>query len=120
MEAKMRSSILLVLIGLGGVLLGVLGAATTAQAGICDDLWVQRNSIYKAYGYCFKTPKAINYFGNAGCQTMRAIFLSRMPIRAACSPSRSKNARSAVSSRAIFGDRVRASVLGRITCWIQQ
>jgi hypothetical protein len=39
-----------------------------AQAGICDDLWVQRNSIYKAYGYCFKTPKAIAYFGNAGCQ----------------------------------------------------
>jgi hypothetical protein len=26
-----------------------------------------------------------------------------MPIRAACLPSRSKNARSAVSSRAIFG-----------------
>jgi hypothetical protein len=24
-------------------------------------------SIYKAYGYCFKTSKAINYFGNAGC-----------------------------------------------------
>jgi hypothetical protein len=67
MEAKMRS-ILLVSIGLAGVLLGVLGVATTAQAGICDDLWVQRNSIYKAYGYCFKTPKAINYFGNAGCQ----------------------------------------------------
>ena len=39
-----------------------------ARANICDDLWVQRNSIYKAYGYCFKTPKAINYFGNAGCQ----------------------------------------------------
>ena len=31
------------------------------------DLWVERNGIYKAYGYCFKTRKAINHFGNAGC-----------------------------------------------------
>ena len=58
----MRSLVLLVLIGLAGVLLGALGAATTAQAGICDDLWVQRNSIYKAYGYCFKTPKGDQLF----------------------------------------------------------
>jgi hypothetical protein len=33
----------------------------------CDQLWVARNSIYKARGYCFKTQRAINYFGNAGC-----------------------------------------------------
>ena len=30
-------------------------------------LWVARNSIYKARGYCFKTQRAISYFGNAGC-----------------------------------------------------
>jgi hypothetical protein len=41
--------------------------AAPARASTCFDLWVQRNSIYKAYGYCFKTSKAINYFGNAGC-----------------------------------------------------
>lgn len=26
-----------------------------------------RNWIYKENGYCFKTPKAIKVFGNAGC-----------------------------------------------------
>ncbi len=57
------------LLGLvGALLVGVLVAATPARADACFDLWVARNSIYKAYGYCFKTPKAIAYFGNAGCQ----------------------------------------------------
>jgi YARHG domain-containing protein len=44
-------------------------AATSAQAqDACQRLWVARNSIYKAAGYCFKTPRAIGYFGNGGCQ----------------------------------------------------
>ena len=34
----------------------------------CGELWVERNSIYKAGGYCFNTQRAISYFGNAGCQ----------------------------------------------------
>src|SRR5207249_301574 len=34
----------------------------------CDDLWVARNTIYKNRGYCFKTQRAISYFGNAGCR----------------------------------------------------
>ncbi len=38
-----------------------------AQGDICSQLWVARNSIYKAAGYCFKTQRAISYFGNAGC-----------------------------------------------------
>jgi hypothetical protein len=33
----------------------------------CDQLWYQRNSIFKAAGYCFQTPRAIGVFGNAGC-----------------------------------------------------
>jgi hypothetical protein len=33
----------------------------------CDELWLRRNAIYKANGYCFKTPRAIAQFGNAGC-----------------------------------------------------
>ena len=37
------------------------------DASECNDLWVMRNEIYKNNGYCFKTAKAINYFGNAGC-----------------------------------------------------
>ncbi len=48
--------------------------AIPAQAGdiqgdaySCEELWVMRNQIFKNAGYCFKTEKAINYFGNAGC-----------------------------------------------------
>ena len=63
----MRSSTALASIGLIGAVFGLLVGIAPARADVCFDLWVQRNSIYKAYGYCFKTAKAINYFGNAGC-----------------------------------------------------
>lgn len=33
----------------------------------CRQLWMERNSIYKAHGYCFKTREAIATFGNEGC-----------------------------------------------------
>ena len=33
----------------------------------CDQLWYQRNGIFKAAGYCFRTPRAFGKFGNAGC-----------------------------------------------------
>ncbi len=35
----------------------------------CRQLWVARNSIYKRNGYCFRSRRAISYFGNAGCWT---------------------------------------------------
>ena len=41
--------------------------ATTAHAQSCHSLWVERNSYYQRAGYCFRTPRAIAYFGNAGC-----------------------------------------------------
>jgi hypothetical protein len=41
--------------------------ASVASAQSCYDLWVERNSYYKAAGYCFKTTRAISYFGNGGC-----------------------------------------------------
>jgi hypothetical protein len=41
------------------------GGGSTAMT--CEQLWVARNAIYKARGYCFKTPRAISYFGNGGC-----------------------------------------------------
>ena len=63
----MRSSTVLTLIGLAAGAIGFAAASVPAHAGVCQDLWVERNSIYKAYGYCFKTPRAIDYFGNAGC-----------------------------------------------------
>jgi hypothetical protein len=34
----------------------------------CQPLWEVRNWIYKENGYCFHTSKAIEAFGNAGCQ----------------------------------------------------
>ena len=42
-------------------------AAAPACAATCQELWVERNQIYKNHGYCFKTQRAIAYFGNAGC-----------------------------------------------------
>jgi hypothetical protein len=42
--------------------------APAAHAQSCQQLWVERNSYYKARGYCFKTERAISYFGNGGCR----------------------------------------------------
>lgn len=56
-------------LGLAGGL-GVVAStahAVPVDALSCKQLWVKRNQIYKTNGYCFKTSKAINYFGNAGC-----------------------------------------------------
>jgi hypothetical protein len=61
----MRSAIAAVL---GLMALVTISAPVRAQGGdVCQDLWAERNSIYKANGYCFKTARAISYFGNAGC-----------------------------------------------------
>ena len=46
----------------------LFGTVTPAAAQSCEDLWYQRNEIYKAQGYCFRTQRAIAAFGNAGCQ----------------------------------------------------
>jgi YARHG domain-containing protein/uncharacterized protein DUF4424 len=42
-------------------------AQTNVAALNCDQLWQQRNSIFKGAGYCFHTPRGIRSFGNAGC-----------------------------------------------------
>jgi hypothetical protein len=56
---------------IGGVLIAAGLLAPSAQPAraqdVCQNLWVERNSIYKAAGYCFKTTRAVRYFGNAGC-----------------------------------------------------
>jgi hypothetical protein len=83
----MRSTIVLVLFGLVVGALGVFAAAPARancyeligcsdkdrykisdlmQLG-CQPLWEVRNWIYKEHGYCFRTAKAIEAFGNAGC-----------------------------------------------------
>ena len=46
---------------------GFAVTAANAQGRVCHRLWVERNQIYKDYGYCFKTERAIRYFGNRGC-----------------------------------------------------
>ncbi len=33
----------------------------------CSALWEVRNAIYAQNGYCFKTERAINFFGNDQC-----------------------------------------------------
>jgi YARHG domain len=84
----MRSTIVLVLIGLVSGLIGISAAPRAARANCyeqigctnsdyfepwqlkqlsCQILWEVRNWIYKENGYCFHTPKAIETFGNAGC-----------------------------------------------------
>ena len=44
-----------------------IGLIAPASAQSCQELWVERNSYYKEAGYCFKTSRAISYFGNGGC-----------------------------------------------------
>jgi hypothetical protein len=56
------------LIATGGIVAAAIGYVSFAQAQNCQELWVERNSYYKQYGYCFKTSRAIAYFGNSGCQ----------------------------------------------------
>jgi hypothetical protein len=63
MRARLFSTFLAALMISGGLAI----STANAQDGACFRLWVARNSIYKANGYCFKTERAISYFGNAGC-----------------------------------------------------
>lgn len=70
--------------GRAGIVLGSAIAAATmmvsvARAQSCQDLWVERNGYFKEAGYCFKTARAISFFGNAGCMydDMSAVPLPR-------------------------------------------
>ena len=56
-----------------GVVLAMMLVPQLAQAQelssySCEQLWIERNAIYKDRGYCFRTARAIRMFGNAGCQ----------------------------------------------------
>ena len=59
------------LVAAAGILVSAVAPAfagdVQGDAYGCQELWVMRNQIYKANGYCFHTSRAINYFGNAGC-----------------------------------------------------
>ncbi len=56
------------LLAAAAVLAGTLIGVSYASAQSCQQLWVERNSYYKEAGYCFKTSRAISYFGNANCR----------------------------------------------------
>lgn len=49
-----------------GLLAGLAWTGTAAAQGACENLWYQRNSIYAARGYCFRTARAQAVFG-PGC-----------------------------------------------------
>ena len=63
----MRCIALGVSIGLVCGAIAVSSAPLPAQAN-CYELIGCTNRIYKENGYCFHTQKAIDAFGNAGCQ----------------------------------------------------
>jgi hypothetical protein len=63
-----------------GSLFAVAATPLPARAESCDDLWYARNEIYKAQGYCFRTRRGIEAFGNAGCQYDNA---DEVPLSAA-------------------------------------
>lgn len=50
-----------------GLALALTSTASRADFP-CDELWAERNAVYKDAGYCFKTARAIRAFGNAGCR----------------------------------------------------
>ena len=55
------------LLGASAMVATGVGFLTLASAQSCQAFWVERNSYYKEAGYCFKTARAIAYFGNQGC-----------------------------------------------------
>jgi YARHG domain len=64
----MKTGIRLYAIGALTAVVSGIGMMSVARAESCQDLWVERNTYYKEAGFCFKTPRAISYFGNGGCR----------------------------------------------------
>lgn len=48
------------------------GFATPSLANECIALWKERNSLFNAKGYCFKSGLGLAYFGRAGCRASMA------------------------------------------------
>jgi len=59
---------LLIVLAVAATTLGSAAMGRADPVTECQQLWVQRNQIYKNHGYCFKTRPAIEYFGNEGCR----------------------------------------------------
>ncbi len=52
-------------------LIAFAGPTFAQQSGRCQAYWQERNTILKENRYCFKSPRAIHYFGNGGCTYQR-------------------------------------------------
>jgi len=63
----MRLMFAMAMVTAATVVAGLSGTVSPAAAQSCEQLWVERNSYYKRNGYCFRTARAIRYFGNGGC-----------------------------------------------------
>lgn len=46
----------------------IVAGASDLSAQSCEEAYYQRNILYKNAGYCFRSPRAIQMFGNAGCR----------------------------------------------------
>ena len=83
------------------ITLGASLVAAPAYAQTCQQLWVERNQYYKHHSYCFKSQRAIEYFGNGGCSINDENAVPLTPAERAPSPrSYSRNARWAATSMA--------------------
>jgi YARHG domain len=67
MKSRLYLSLAAAAASLAATLVPAAAGDVQGDAYSCQELWVMRNSIYKENGYCFKTARAINYFGNGGC-----------------------------------------------------
>lgn len=54
---------------LSAAALAMLVSASPVLAASCYDLWYERNAIYDANGYCFKTRLGKETFDNSDCWT---------------------------------------------------
>jgi hypothetical protein len=60
-----------------------LAGDVQGDAYSCQELWVMRNQVYKDNAYCFRSERAVSYFGIGGCvyQSEDAVPLSKSERR---------------------------------------
>lgn len=52
------------------LIVAILMPTSLSAQGACEDLWLARNVIYDAHGYCFGSRLGRTLFNNAGCTTV--------------------------------------------------
>ncbi len=68
MRISRRFAACLLGLTLSGALSALPAAAEDYWSLSCGDLWHQRNAIFARNGYCFKTDRALQVFGNDNCR----------------------------------------------------